>query len=93
MPRLVWQVPIDDRSFEAFVVTHIPVTGNKAERVHELRSQMRQDGRSVGRQDLGQRSVPGSCASATSRCRMFYKLIQVEDYVAQVGQGQTPGPF
>ena len=89
MPRLVWQVPIDDQSFEAFVVTYIPVTGNKAERVHELRSHMlRDDGPSP--QELGKAILAGKLRIRDVEVPDVYKLIQVEDYVAQVGQGQTP---
>ena len=89
MPRLVWQVPIDDRNFEAFVVTHIPVTGDKAERVHELRRQVRQDD-GPSPQELGSAILAGKLRIRDVEVPDVYKLIQVEDYVAQVGQGHTP---
>lgn len=89
MPRLVWQLPIDDRNFEAFVVTHIPVTGSKAARVHELRSQMQQDN-GPSPQELGQAILVGKLRIRDVEVPDVYKLIQVEDYVAQVGQGETP---
>ena len=89
MPRLVWQVPIDDQHFVSFVVTHIPLTGEKAERVHELRRQMqRDDGPSP--QELGSAILAGNLHIRDVKVPDVYKLIQVEDYVAQVGQGATP---
>lgn len=89
MPRLVWQVPIDDQSFTSFVVTHIPVTGERAEKVHELRRQIqRDDGPSP--QELGSRILAGNLRIRDVKVADVYKLIQVEDYVAQVGQGETP---
>ena len=89
MPRLVWQVPVDDQNFEAFVVTYIPVTGDKAERVMQLRHQMkRDDGPSP--QELGQAILTGKLRIRDVQVPDIYKLIQVEDHVAQVGQGPTP---
>lgn len=89
MPRLVWQVPVDDGNFVSFVVTYIPLTGDKAQRVHELRSQMqRDDGASP--QELGSAILAGNLRITDVDVPDVYKLIQVEDYVAQVGQGTTP---
>jgi 5,5'-dehydrodivanillate O-demethylase oxygenase subunit len=89
MPRLVWQVPIDDQSFVAFVVTHIPVTGDQAARVHALRGQTRRDD-GPSPQELGAAILAGKLRIRDVDVPDVYKLIQVEDYVAQVGQGPTP---
>ena len=79
----------DDQHFVSFVVTHIPLTGEKAERVHELRRQMqRDDGPSP--QELGSAILAGNLHIRDVKVPDVYKLIQVEDYVAQVGQGATP---
>jgi 5,5'-dehydrodivanillate O-demethylase len=86
---LVWQVPIDDQSFVAFVVTYIPLTGDKAEKVHKLQRQMqRDDGPSP--QELGSAILAGKLRIRDAEVPDVYQLIQVEDYVAQVGQGRTP---
>jgi 5,5'-dehydrodivanillate O-demethylase len=89
MPRLVWQVPVDDQSFVAFVVTYIPLVGDKAAKVHELRKKIqRNDGPSP--QELGSAILAGKLRIRDVDVPDVYKLIQVEDYVAQVGQGATP---
>jgi 5,5'-dehydrodivanillate O-demethylase len=89
MPRLVWQVPIDDQNFVSFVVTHIPVTGERAEKVHQLRRQMQHDD-GPSPQELGSAILAGKLRIRDVTVPDVYKLIQVEDYVAQVGQGPTP---
>jgi 5,5'-dehydrodivanillate O-demethylase len=89
MPRLVWQVPIDDQSFVSFVATHIPLTGDKAEKVRELRRQIRKDDGPTP-QELGSAILAGKLRIGDVDVPDVYKLIQVEDYVAQVGQGATP---
>jgi len=89
MPRLVWQVPIDDQNFVAFVVTYIPLTGDKAEKVHELRRQIHKDDGPTP-QEIGSAILAGKLRIRDVEVPDVYKLIQVEDYVAQVGQGATP---
>jgi 5,5'-dehydrodivanillate O-demethylase len=89
MPRLVWQVPIDDQSFVAFVVTYIPLTGDKAEKVHELRRRIQKDD-GPAPQEIGSAILAGKLRICDVEVPDVYKLIQVEDYVAQVGQGATP---
>jgi 5,5'-dehydrodivanillate O-demethylase len=89
MPRLVWQVPIDDQNFVAFVVTYIPLTGDKAEKVHELRRQIQKDDGPTP-QEIGSAILAGKLRIRDVEVPDVYKLIQVEDYVAQVGQGATP---
>src|SRR5574341_2202912 len=89
MPRLVLQVPVDDQSFVAYVVTYIPLTGARAEKVRELRRQIeKEDGPSP--QELGSAILAGKLRIQDVEVSDVYKLIQVEDYVAQVGQGATP---
>ena len=89
MPRLVWQVPIDDQNFTSFVVTYIPLTGEKAERVQQIRGKMRHDD-GPSPQELGAAILAGKLRIRDVEVPDVYKLIQVEDYVAQVGQGATP---
>jgi 5,5'-dehydrodivanillate O-demethylase len=89
MPRLVWQVPVDDQSFVSFVVTHIPLSDDKAEKVRELRRQIRKDDGPTP-QELGSAILAGKLRIGDVDVPDVYKLIQVEDYVAQVGQGATP---
>jgi 5,5'-dehydrodivanillate O-demethylase len=89
MPRLVWQVPIDDQSFVAFVVTYIPLTGQKAEKVRELRRQNQKDEGPTAQQS-GSAVLAGKLRIQDIDVPDLYKLIQIEDYVAQVGQGGTP---
>jgi 5,5'-dehydrodivanillate O-demethylase len=89
MPRLVWQVPVDDQSFTAFVVTYIPLTGEKAEKFWELRRQAQHDD-GPSPQELGAAILAGRQQIRDVKVPDVYKLIQVEDYVAQVGQGPTP---
>jgi 5,5'-dehydrodivanillate O-demethylase len=89
MPRLVWQVPVDDQSFIAFVVTYIPLTGEKADKVRELRRQMHKDD-GPSPQELGSAILAGKLRIKDVEVSDIYKLIQIEDYVAQVGQGATP---
>lgn len=89
MPRLVWQVPIDDQSFESFVVTYIPLSGEKAERVRQLRKKVQKDD-GPSPQELGNAILAGKLCIKDIEGPDVYKLIQIEDYVAQVGQGATP---
>jgi hypothetical protein len=89
MPRLVWQVPIDDQHFTAYVVTYIPLTGEKAERFWQLRGQLQRDDR-PSPQQLGAAILSGKMRIRDVEVPDVYKLIQVENYVAQVGQGATP---
>lgn len=87
MPRLIWNVPIDDQTFEAFIVTYIPLTGEKAEQYKELRQHAEKyNGPTVT--DLGKAVLAGHVRIPDIQISdTFYGLIQVEDYVAQVGQG------
>jgi Phenylpropionate dioxygenase and related ring-hydroxylating dioxygenases, large terminal subunit len=89
MPRLVWQVPIDDQNFVAFVVTYIPLTGEKAKKFHALRREIQhKDG--IAPQEVGNAILAGKLRMTDVVTSDVYKLIQIEDYVAQVGQGATP---
>jgi len=89
MPRLVWQVPIDDQNFTSFVVTYIPLTGDRAERFWQLKRAMHRD-EGPSPQELGRAVLAGHLRIPDVTVPDVYKLIQVEDYVAQVGQGATP---
>ena len=89
MPRLVWQVPIDDQNFVAFVVTYIPLTGEKAKKFHALRREIQhKDG--IAPQEVGNAILAGKLRMTDVVTSDVYKLIQIEDYVAQVGQGAIP---
>ena len=89
MPRLVWQVPIDDQNFTSFVVTYIPLTGDGAERFWQLKREMHRD-EGPSPQQLGRAVLAGRLRIPDVTVPDVYRLIQVEDYVAQVGQGATP---
>jgi 5,5'-dehydrodivanillate O-demethylase len=89
MPRLVWQVPIDDQNFVAFVVTYIPLLGEKAEKFHTLRREIQRNN-GISPQEVGNAILAGKLSITDVETPDVYKLIQIEDYVAQVGQGRTP---
>jgi 5,5'-dehydrodivanillate O-demethylase len=89
MPRLIWKVPVDDENFVSFGLTYIPLTGSTAEKFQEHVRQTRSGGgASVG--ELGRAVLAGKLRIRDIEAMDNYKLIQVEDYVAQVGQGAVP---
>jgi 5,5'-dehydrodivanillate O-demethylase len=89
MPRLIWKVPVDDERFVNFGLTYIPLTGDAACRFQDHVRQTRSNGGpSVG--ELGRAVLAGKLRIKDIDTVDNYKLIQIEDYVAQVGQGAVP---
>ncbi len=84
--RLLWRVPIDDNNCIAFGWTITPLTGDKAKEFQQRRQQVpRTPGPSVA--ELGDAVLTGKLRIKDIGNIDNYKLILVEDYIAQVGQG------
>ena len=90
MDRRPWRVPVDDGHCISFGVNLVHVTGDAASRYleHRQRGQRMDKGSSVV--ELGQQVLASKLRIEEIIDVDIYKLILVEDYVSQNGQGATP---
>lgn len=87
--HLAWRVPIDDAHHRSFMVNHVPLTGEAAERYREAQRK--------GRAERATLSDPRAAAQAVLRGEIHIDelkdrpdVVNIQDYVAQVGQGVVP---
>jgi 5,5'-dehydrodivanillate O-demethylase oxygenase subunit len=81
-----WRTPVDDERFTHFSVNVLRVTGEAAERIRERRAELA--ARSVEPRVLGAAVLRGELRVQVVTGPT--NLVQVQDYVAQVGQGAIP---
>jgi 5,5'-dehydrodivanillate O-demethylase len=87
--HIAWRVPIDDEHHRSFMVNHVALTGEAAERYRKRQRQRR-----AQREGL---SDPRAAAQAVLRGEIQIDelndrpdIVNIQDYVAQVGQGVIP---
>jgi 5,5'-dehydrodivanillate O-demethylase len=88
--RLLWRVPIDDEHCASLGTNFIPLTGDAAKEYEEAQA-MREKPRSEDEPsdvDLGEAVLAGKLRIKNLKLAQQYRLISVEDYAAQVGQGR-----
>lgn len=87
--HIAWRVPIDDEHHRSFMVNHVALTGEAAERYRERQRQRRArfEGLSEGR-DAAQAVLRGEMHVDELKDRP--DIVNIQDYVAQVGQGIVP---
>jgi 5,5'-dehydrodivanillate O-demethylase len=86
-----WRVPIDDSRHTQFHIVHVGVTGEQAERYLERFQQRPEDVSDIGHK-LGEAILRGELTidQVAEHAALMYSdddLVNVEDVVAQVGQG------
>ncbi len=84
---IAWRVPIDDETHRSFSIHYAPLTGEAAERYRERRAQelARVDDEAV--MEIGEAILRGE-RRVQDLAPDDPHLINVQDYVAQVGQGR-----
>ena len=90
MDRRVWRVPVDDEHCVSFGVNLVHLTGDMAEKYRERRKQSQRSDHGPSPIELGEAVLAGKLRIQDIKGEDVYKLILVEDYVAQVGQGTIP---
>jgi 5,5'-dehydrodivanillate O-demethylase len=88
--RLLWRVPIDDEHCASLGTNFIPLTGEAAKEYKE-QQESRQQSKStndLNDVELGEAVLAGRLRIQDLKLDQHYKLISVEDYAAQVGQGR-----
>jgi 5,5'-dehydrodivanillate O-demethylase oxygenase subunit len=85
--KLTWTVPVNDRAFAAFDVTHTPLSGAEGRRYQEIRTAAI-EGESEERWDLAEKVLAGDMTLEDLPDDLSaYTAFAIEDYVTQVGQG------
>jgi 5,5'-dehydrodivanillate O-demethylase len=88
--RLLWRVPIDDEHCASLGTNFIPLKGDAAKEYKEAQSK-REEARHNDEPtdvELGEAVLAGKLRIKNLKLAQHYKLISVEDYAAQVGQGR-----
>lgn len=85
--RLFWRLPVDDQRCVSFVVDHINLVGEAAEKYRGRRLEARQT-MQISPNEIGTAILEGklSLQEVDPKIPIYY-LFWVEDYVVQVGQG------
>jgi 5,5'-dehydrodivanillate O-demethylase len=85
--KIVWTVPVNDRSHAAFDVTHTPLVGEEA-RAYEKSRKEQQEREAETRWDLAEKVLAGEMTLETLPEDIGgYTSFTIEDYCTQVGQG------
>jgi 5,5'-dehydrodivanillate O-demethylase len=88
--KIVWTVPINDKSFVAFDVTTTPLFGEEARAFEANRT--RQEVEAESRWDLAEKILAGDMTIEEIPDELSaYTSFAIEDYVTQVGQGPVAG--
>jgi 5,5'-dehydrodivanillate O-demethylase oxygenase subunit len=86
MIRLLWRVPVTDESSLDLGINYVPLAGEDAKRFQELRAQKRR-GNGLSVEETGREILDGKLRIPDVEEQENYKLVLIEDYAAQVGQG------
>ena len=85
--KITWTVPLNDKTFAAFDVTHTPLEGEEA-RVYTEGRMKQQEAESEERWDLAEKVLAGEMTLEELPYDLSaYTSFAIEDYVTQVGQG------
>jgi 5,5'-dehydrodivanillate O-demethylase len=86
MIRLLWRVPVSDESCLDIGFNYVPLTGEHAKKFQELRQQKRHN---IGAttEEIGRAILDGKLSLPEVDEEENYRLVLIEDYLAQVGQG------
>lgn len=85
--KITWTVPVNDRTFAAFDVTHTPLEGADA-RAYEAGRLKQQEAEAGDRWDLAEKVLAGEMTLEELPDELSaYTSFAIEDYVTQVGQG------
>jgi 5,5'-dehydrodivanillate O-demethylase len=88
--RLLWRVPIDDEHCASLGTNFIPLSGDAAKEYKEtqLKREQAKNENELSDVELGEAVLAGKLRIQNLKLAQQYKLISVEDYAAQVGQGR-----
>jgi 5,5'-dehydrodivanillate O-demethylase len=89
--KLVWTVPINDYTHQAFDVTHTPLVGEEG-RIYEESRTTQQEREAETRWDIAKKVLAGEMTLEDLPDDMgAYTSFTIEDYCTQVGQGPIAG--
>ncbi|MGH6769101.1 MAG: Rieske 2Fe-2S domain-containing protein [Xanthobacteraceae bacterium] len=89
--KITWTVPINDKVFAAFDVTHTPLEGEEA-RAYTAGRLKEQEAEAEERWDLAEKVLAGEMTLEELPDDLSpYTSFAIEDYVTQVGQGPVEG--
>jgi 5,5'-dehydrodivanillate O-demethylase oxygenase subunit len=89
--KLTWTVPVNDRTFAAFDVTHTPLQGEEA-RAYAASRLEQQEEEADTRWDVAEKILTGDMMIEDIPAELTgYTSFAIEDYVTQVGQGPIEG--
>jgi 5,5'-dehydrodivanillate O-demethylase oxygenase subunit len=89
--KITWQVPVNDRAFIAFDVTHTALEGEEAYAYQASRTEQ-QEAEAVTRWDIAEKILAGETTiEEIPEDISGYNGFAIEDYVTQVGQGPIAG--
>jgi hypothetical protein len=87
--KITWTVPLNDKTFAAFDVTHTPLEGADA-RAYEAGRLKQQEAEAEERWDLAEKVMAGEMTLEELPEELSaYTSFAIEDYVTQVGQGSV----
>ena len=85
--KITWTVPVNDRTFAAFDVTHTPLAGEEA-RAYAQNRATEQEAETETRWGLAEKILAGEMTIKDCPPELSaYTTFAIEDYVTQVGQG------
>jgi 5,5'-dehydrodivanillate O-demethylase len=87
MIRLLWRVPVTDESHKSYFINYLPLKGEAAERYQKRQRQRHRLDEGPSVVELGNAVLAGKLRLQDIEVADAYKLVQVEDYVAQAAQG------
>jgi 5,5'-dehydrodivanillate O-demethylase len=89
--KMTWTLPVNDRTFVSFDVTHTPLVGEEAKRYAQVRFET-QEKESNTRWDLAEKIMAGEMTPEEIPDELSaYTSFSIEDYATQVGQGPIAG--
>jgi 5,5'-dehydrodivanillate O-demethylase len=88
---MTWTVPVNDRAFVSFDVTHTPLEGAEGETYKKNRLEQ-QGAEAEDRWDIGEKIIAGDMTPEDLPEEMSaYTSFAIEDYATQVGVGPIAG--
>jgi 5,5'-dehydrodivanillate O-demethylase oxygenase subunit len=81
-----WRVPIDDRSYIRFGIDIVPLTGAEADKYRERAAERQKKITRVGA-EVAQEVLAGRMAPKEFDPELYPDLVNIQDYIAQVGMG------
>ncbi len=89
--KMTWTLPVNDRTFVSFDVTHTPLVGEEG-RAYERSRLGQQEAEAEDRWDLAEKILAGDMTPEDIPAELSaYTSFAIEDYVTQVGVGPING--